>query len=273
MNTTTNALLLAWEWRVDVLLILLGMGWLYLHGWLTLRQKGHPIANGWRLLSYSAGLLTIAVALLSSIDRLGGLLFWVHMVQHLLLIMVAPPLLFLASPFPVGVWGLPRQGREWVAIILNRRSKLRSFLRRMGSPAIVWLTFVIMLFGWHDPSAYDAALRLEWVHDAEHLTFFIIGMLYWWQMIGAAPIFSKRLTMPQRLLYAISAVPPNMIVGVSLAFATEPMYKHYLTVPRISGLSALADLHLGGLIMWIPGSMMYILAGIVALGYVLQKDN
>ncbi len=273
MNTSINALLSGWEWRVEVLLVALVLGGLYVRGWLTLRQKGHLLGRGWRLACYVAGWLAVIIALLSPIDRLGGLLFWVHMAQHLLLIMVAPPLLWLAAPFPVGLWGMPAQARQLSATLLNRRSKARRFLRVAGAPGVVWLIFVTLLFAWHDPAAYNAALRSEWVHDAEHLSFFAIGMLYWWQMIGAAPIFSKRLTMPQRFIYAISAVPPNMVVGATLALASEPTYSHYLTVPRISTLTVMEDLHFGGLIMWIPGSMMYILAGIVALRFVLGGDS
>jgi cytochrome c oxidase assembly factor CtaG len=272
MDTLVRALL-SWEWRVDVLLVILTLATLYFLGWRRLRQRQQPLANKWRLASYAGGMLVIAIALMSPIDVLGTQLFWVHMVQHLLLVMVAPPLLFLGSPFPVGVWGLPRTGRLMIGRLLNRRSLLRNGLDRLSSPVIVWFVFVSLLWGWHEPAAYDAALRYEWVHDLEHLCFFGIGMLYWWRLTGAAPFFSRRLSPVQKILYALSVVPPNMIVGVVLSFAGQPTYTHYQTVPRISDLSVLEDQHFGGLIMWIPGSMMYIMVALYYLFRMLDGEN
>jgi putative membrane protein len=259
--------LLSWGWRADVTAVLALLTALYVLGWRRLRQLGHRPTTGWRLGAYLAGVLLLGLALMSPIDALGQQLFWMHMVQHLLLVMLAPPLLFLGAPFPTSIWGLPRQGRLLVARLLNQRSSLRALLMRASSPGIVWFVFVALLVGWHDPAAYDAALRSELIHDLEHLCFFGIGILYWWRLIGAAPLFSRRMTPLQRIIYALAVVPPNMLVGVVLSFAAEPTYLHYLTVPRISSLTVLQDQHFGGLLMWVPGSMMYIM---VALFYVYK---
>jgi len=263
--------LLSWGWRADILLVLLGLGALYVLGWRRLRSKSDQLATGWRLASYLGGLLTLTVALMSPIDTLASQLFWMHMVQHLLLIMLAPPLLFLAAPFPIAIWGLPLTGRGLVARLLSRNGRLRGALVRASSPGLVWFVFVSLLWGWHDPAAYDAALRSELVHDIEHLCFFGIGMLYWWRLVGAAPFFARRLTSLQRIIYVLAAVPPTVIVGVVLSFASTPSYKHYLTVPRISGLTVLQDQQLGGLIMWVPGGMMYIMVALLLVYRAMQQ--
>jgi cytochrome c oxidase assembly factor CtaG len=273
MNPVTSALLRSWGWRADVILILVLGALLYARGWRQLRRKGHGRATPLRLVSYYAGLIFVALALMSPIDVMGRQLFLMHMVQHLLLVMVAPPLLWLAEPFPMIVWGMPARARPIVVRLVSRKAGFRRFLLLFASPGIVWFLFVVAVVGWHDADAYNAALRFEWVHDLEHLSFFLMAMLFWWRLTGAAPVLTRRLGRPARIALAISAVPPNAILGAVIAFASEVIYTYYLAVPRLFGLSALEDQQLGGLIMWVPGSMMYIVAALVLIFRVLQEGN
>jgi putative membrane protein len=135
------------------------------------------------------------------------------------------------------------------------------------------MIFVIVLWGWHDPALYNAALRHGWVHDLEHLTFFATAMLLWWRITGAGPKLHQPIPLLGRVALAVAGVPPNMILGIFLAFSTTPLYSFYETMPRITSLSVLEDQTLSGLIMWIPGSMMYILAALIMLFTQMKQEE
>jgi len=271
MDPVLNALLLSWDWRVEVIAVLGMAGLLYSRGWWHLRRRQPRLATGRRLMAYLGGLTVLGLALMSPIDVLGGQFFFVHMIQHLLLVMIAPPLLLLANPFPFFLWGLPAGARRQIGQLLRRRTPFRRGLHSLTSPGLVWMTFVAFFVAWHDPKAYDAALRNELVHDLEHLTFFGTAMLFWWQVIGAGPLL-RSLSRGVRLGYVLAVVPVNMLTGVFIAFARQPIYTYYTAVPRLWGMTVMQDQMLGGVIMWIPGSMMYLLAALILISRLIQAE-
>lgn len=280
MDPITSATLRSWEWRAEVLIPLIVAGVVYFVGWRRLRLRGQrraSLANGWRLLAYWLGIALIALALLSPIDVLASQLFFMHMIQHLLLVMLAPPLLMLANPMPFLLWGLPsglrRRAGRVLSSVLHRQSSSRRYLRAVTGPGVAWMLFVIFLIGWHDPNLYQAALRSDVVHDFEHLTFFGTAMLYWWHVVGAGPHIHKRFSRPARVMYVIAAIPPNMLTGIAIAFAGQVIYTYYLSVPRLWGMTALDDQTLAGVIMWVPGSMMYIIAVLILTARWLQGEE
>lgn len=279
MDPTTKAILSSWNWRIEVIIVLAFAGTFFTAGWWRLRQRQRrgQLAKAWQPVSYSIGLLVIALALLSPIDALGSQLFLMHMIQHLLLIMVAPPLLLLTNPMPFMLWGIPgswrlRVGRG-IGRLLHRHSPVRKNLRLITSPGVLWLIWVILIFGWHDPTLYNAALQNNFVHDIEHLSFFTAGMVFWWHVTGAGPRIHKQPPLLGRIAFVIGAIPPNMLTGVVLAFATEPIYTFYTAVPRLWNISVLDDQRLGGIIMWVPGSMMYIIAALVLIAQMLANED
>lgn len=273
IDPITNALLRSWGWRVDVLLLSLLLGLFYTRGWWLLWGKGYRLASRQRLVSYWVGIGAIWLGLMSPIDVLAQNLFYFHMIQHLLLMMVAPVFLWLAEPFPIGVWGMPAFFRPFVVSLFTKNAPTRRIFLKLTSPMIIWLLFTFFLIGWHDPNAYNAALEVEWLHDLEHLTFFVPALIYWWRIIGAAPILTKRLSSLTRIALALAAVPPNAILGATIAFASEPIYSYYLTVPRLFGMTALEDQQIGGFIMWVPGSMMYIIAALIVVFRQFQAEE
>jgi cytochrome c oxidase assembly factor CtaG len=292
-----QALLLSWDLRPEVILLLGLAAVIYLRGWLRLRamplpethlsrraapglrgpakqsQEEHrPLAAGWRLATYWIGLATIGLSLMSPIDVLSGQLFFMHMTQHLLLTMVAVPLLLLGNPFPVLMWGLPKKARRPVSAVLSERSPVRRPLALATSPGVVWLLYIIALIGWHDPALYNLALRNGFVHDLQHLSFFITTALLWWHVLGVAPRLHRSMSVGQRIVYTISVVPVNMIIGVVIAFAPSPIYSHYLNVPRLLGLSVMEDQMIAGILMWIPGSEMFFWAGLIVLTQIVNAE-
>ena len=156
---------------------------------------------------------------------------------------------------------------------MNTDSRFRRALAAATRPMFTWLIFLTVYLGWHDATLYNAALRSSFVHDVQHITFFLAAMLFWWPVIGAAPQLHGRFPGLARMAYLIGMVPPNMFVGVTIAYATTVIYSYYESVPRIWGVSALEDQMIGGAIMWIPGSMMFILAALIVLARMFgEKD-
>ena len=269
---TLSKFLLTWEWDIFVIPVLFLTSSLYVLGWWRLRKGGHTqLAHGWRLAAYLGGQFSLVVALLSGVDIYQSSLFFFHMIQHEILIMVAPVLLLLGNPLPVMLWGMPRAGRRFFARLLGRRAAFRSYLARMSSPGTAWLIFTATIWLWHDPGAYQAAIHHDLIHYAEHITFFLAAMLFWWHITAAAPRVHRRLGLGKRIGLIILALVPNQILSVGIAMSENLLYDHYDTVPRVMALAPLDDQVLGGVIMWIPGGMMYVAAIIVLLlsaGYV-----
>lgn len=274
MNPLVQALLGPWELRPGVLLTLVPLTALYLIGWVRLRRRGaRKLASGWRLAAYLAGMGTLAMALMSPVDQLGGQLFFMHMIQHKLSIMVAAPLIWLGNPFPIGVWGLPGAGRRAVGAVLNQESPVRSALAAVTQPFVAWIAFVFVYIGWHDPGAYNAALRNGFVHDVQHITFFITAMLFWWHVIGAAPRLHKSVSPWVAIAMLIGVIPFNAIAGFVIANNDAVIYTYYESVPRIWGFSVLEDQAVGGVIMWIPGSEMFFQAAGAVLAMMFIRDK
>lgn len=272
MDPLTKALLLSWDLRIEVIALLVTLGVLHVIGWRNLRQRGRTrFANGWRLVSYLAGLFILALAVMSPIDVLSDQLFFMHMIQHLLMMMFAAPLIMLANPFPTFLWALPRDLRVRVGRWFQPGHRLHQTLQQILTPGITWMIFISVYLGWHDPYLYDLALRNNFVHDVEHITFFGVALLFWWRITGAGPQIGRRMPNLMRAAYSVSLVPPNMLAGVAITFATSPIYSHYTTIPRLYGVSVMDDQTWSGLIMWIPGSMMYILAAIFLIGIQMNQ--
>lgn len=272
-----TALLLSWSLRADITVVLSLAGLAYFLGWQRLRpsrrsipsRKGHErtrfLATRWRLSSYLCGIAAMMFTLMSPIDVLGGHMFFIHMIQHLLLVMVIPPLLLIANPLPFMLWGIPSQIRIYVGRCLSKGSPFRETLTTLTRPGLVWLFFILSFIGWHDPWMYNKALSSKLLHDLEHLTFFGSAMLYWWHITRAGPRIHHHFTDKMRVTYLLATVPANMLAGVAITFASQPLYNYYRSVPRLWGISLMQDQMLGGIIMWIPGSMMYLAAVIIVL--------
>jgi putative membrane protein len=274
MDPTLIVLLLSWAWRPEIILTLGLAAGLHLTGrWRLKQRSGRRIVAPWRTVSYLSGLAVLGIALMSPIDVLSAQFFFMHMIQHLLLVMVASVLLLIADPMPIMIWGLPSGLRLEAGRLLRPESAFRRTVRSLTTPGLVWLYFVAVLVGWHDPGAYNLALESELVHNLEHITFFGTAMLLWWHVIGSAPHIHKRLSSGVRIGYVLSVVPASAITGVAIAFAGKPIYTYYTTVPRLGTMTVLEDQMLAGVIMWIPGSMMYIIAALVLIARMIRAED
>ncbi len=281
MSDTASAFLRSWEFRPIIIILLALLGGSFTLGWIRLRQlsktRSQPVslAAPWRLISYWAGLLLLFLALVSPIEVLSGQLFLMHMIQHLLIAMFAPPLLLIADPMPIIMWGLPVGLRKQIgATLFAKNAPARPFLQAITKPIVAWGLFFMFLWGWHDGNMYNLTLRSAWVHDLEHVTFFYTAMLLWWHITGAGPVLHKRFSYPGRIAFTLGCIPANMIAGVAIALAETVIYTYYETVPfRTWGISVLEDQRIGGAIMWVPGSMMYAIAVIVLVALWMRAQE
>ncbi len=282
MDPVLRGLLLSWELRPVFILFLLTLAILYTIGWTRLRRKSvnSTLANRWRLTAYWVAFAIVIIALMSPIDILGAELFYFHMIQHLLLTMIAAPLVMLANPMPFIMWGLPRKprkrfGRMIAWMISGKESLGRKILRQATKPGVCWFIMLALLWIWHEPPMYNLALRNEFWHDIEHIAFFWSAILYWWHAIGAAPHIHPKMARIFRVGYLFGGIPVTFILGVKIAFATGILYTYYETRPRLPviGLSVADDQILGGIIMWVPGSMMYFAAALVLVARWMQEQQ
>ena len=208
---------------------------------------------------FSAGYVVLTLALVSPLDRGAAYLFTLHMLQHMLLLLVAPPLLALAVPPTLLGW-------------VFQRPALRRVLRALWAPVPAFVLYNGVLLAWHVPAAYDATLRSPWIHATEHATFVAAGVIFWGVIVSPAPAL-VRASYGLRLALLLGADVVNFVLGFALAFAGRSFYTPYTEVGRLWGLSPLDDLKLGGALMWVMGQMMYAVPMLILINVILWRDK
>lgn len=225
---------------------------------VRLRRRPRDRRARTRAAFFYAGLLTIVISVVGPIDTYSTKLFWVHMIQHVLLLTVAAPLIVMGAPW-MSIWRpLPLGFRRSAAGAIAKdrwAAPLREAGRFLSRPAGAWLAFSLNLVLWHLPGAYDLTLRHLWVHALEHISFLVFGILLWAQVIESPPLRS-RLRADQRVYYIVGASVVGWALSLVLAFAPSPLYPVYAHLAdRPGGISALTDQQLAAGIMLVPGSL------------------
>jgi putative membrane protein len=231
-------------------------------------DSGRVALERWRTTAFACALAVSVLALQEPVDSLADELFWMHMVQHVLLLVVVAPLALLAAPW-MRMWrALPLAARRGIAAWAIRGrtpAPLRAAARGAGRPAVAWTLLIGDLVAWHIPAAYDLTLRSDAVHYTEHASFLVFALVAWAQVIDSPP-FHSRLTYPQRVLFALFSMIGGWALALVLAFASTPWYGVYSHLGhRAGGISALTDQHLGAGIMWVPASIPWAVAVFVLL--------
>lgn len=259
------------EWRFEPLVVL-GLG-LALAIWIALARRvagRHPWRPHprWRSAAFISALAVIGVALTSPIEAYEGQLFSVHMLQHMLLQLVAAPLLLLGAPMTISLRAASAPVRRRLLRVLRSR-----VVTMLSFPLLAWVLFAAVNWGWHFSDLYDQALENPWLHDLQHGTFLAAALLFWLPVIGADPV-RWRLPHPVRLFYLFLAMPQNSFLGVALMGAPTVLYPHYLTNVRSWGPSPLVDQNVGGMLMWVGGDVAFLLAmGLVVAAWVRAEDR
>ena len=239
-----------------------------------LRSLGTPrrFHGSWRPAAFYLGLGAVAAALVSPLDRLADGLFLAHMGQHVLLTMVAVPLILLGAPIIPVLRGVPRRARRAVVIPVLRSPPVRAALKTLAHPVVGWLLFVGAFLGWHLPLAYEAALESDGLHVLEHVSFAAGAYLFWRTAIDPLPL---RPTLPYlaRVPYLFVTLVPNFVLGAFLAFSPNPWYATYEVAAPLHGLTAIEDQEVGGVLMWIAGSFIIGAATLINLGLAVRTEQ
>ena len=223
----------------------------------------------WEGIWFACGWLALFVALVSPLHAWGRVLFSAHMSQHEVLMLVAAPLLVLGRPLVVFLWAFPvnwsrRLGNIAKIPLIERTWHLFTI------PLVAWLVHAVALWIWHVPVLFDAVLQNEWVHTLQHLSFLISALLFWWALIHGP---QGAMGYGAAVLYLFTTSIHSGALGALLTVAGSVWYPSYIPLTASWGLTPLEDQQLGGLIMWIPAGLVYVIAGLALFaGWLREAD-
>lgn len=275
----------AWLLTPDIVLATAVMAALYIVGMVRRRASRVPVP-WWRHLLFFSGLAAVFLALQSSIDPIAERLFLVHQIQHLLLRMIGPMLLALSWPQGILSAGLPSSSHRGILAPVMTNNFVRRLFRFLARPAVATGLFIGTLYVWQIPRYHDFALLNEPVHYAMHATMLLSGILFWWRIFDRRPpasavqleeeegpqrhsrkgrSVSRGLRYGIRLMMLWLVILSNILIGAYTALKTTVLYSAYDLAGRLFGFSALADEEIGGIILWIPSSMMCLVAVLIVI--------
>ncbi len=255
-------LLRAWSFPLVPLVSLSVALVLYLRGWRMARLTRGRELPAWRAACFAAGLISLWVALASPIEALDDYLLAAHMMQHFILMSIAPPLIVLGAPVVPILRGMPRVViRRWLQPVF-RAGWLRAIVHTVTHPVFAWIAMNVAYLGWHVPAAFELTFRSEYIHDFEHVCFFATSLGFWWVVLAPWPARAcwRRWAM---IPYLLSADILNTVLSATLAFSGRVLYPSYAEAPRICFLSPLKDQVAAGAEMWVLNSLVFLIPAVV----------
>lgn len=272
MITDTQALLRSWSPPVAVNASLCLATVLYMRGWIGLRAARSKPISAWRLAAFLAGAAGIWLAIASPLAAFDNVSLTVHMVQHVLLMSVSPPLILLGWPALPLLRGLPQSvARQAIGPAL-RLEPVRLVGRVIRHPALCWLAAAFALVGWHLPGVFEAALRSDWLHELEHVSFLGAGLLFWWPVVQPWPSTPRwpRWSIP---LYLFCATLPCDVLSAFLAFCGRVVYLSYLSGPRTFAMSPLQDQECASAFMWVSVTLVLLVPAVLVTMEILSPPR
>ncbi|MDB5953781.1 cytochrome c oxidase assembly protein [Ramlibacter sp.] len=261
-----------WQWDLAPwLLFLLGLsGFGYALGLhrLWTNAGGRRGVSPQQAGAFALGWLSLVIALVSPLDPLGGRLFSAHMLQHELLMVLAAPLLVLGRPLATWTWALTPAQRRVVGRLFQRRGWV-GFWSTLTDPLVAWALHALALWAWHIPTLFDAALQNEAVHIAQHVSFLGTALFFWWSVLGHDP--RGRYGPGHSAAYLFTTMMHTSALGALLSLAPTPWYSPYIPLTGALGMDPVDDQQLGGLIMWVPAALAYVIAALAVLGKMLTR--
>ena len=259
-------LMRAWSFEPLVVISLMLSGLLFIIGLHRLKRKS---IRTWEALCFALGWLALFVALVSPVHAWGRVLFSAHMSQHEILLLVAAPLLVLGRPLIAFLWALPM---HWSRRLGNvaKTGAINRVWRTLTIPLVAWLLHAVALWVWHIPVLFEAVLKYESIHTLQHLSFLLSALLFWWALIHGP---RGAMGYGAAVLYLFTTSVHSGVLGALLAVAGTAWYPSYTGLTTSWGLTPLEDQQLGGLIMWIPASLVYLVAGLALFaGWLREAD-
>jgi putative membrane protein len=267
---TIGGILFDWSFEPMVVLALAGavVVWLALVRRIDRAHPATPVPRR-RTVAFLSGLFAIAVALLSGIEAYDTTLFSIHMVQHLLLTLVAAPLIALGAPITTLLRAATPNVRRTVLLpILHSR-----LLRLLSFPVVSWLVFAGVMWGTHFSPLFDASLEDPLIHDLEHALYLGAGLLFWWPAVGLDPS-PWRMPHPVRAMYVFLQMPQNTFLAVTILNSSVALYAHYATLGRAWGPTVLEDQQIAGGLMWLGGDILFLVAlAAILAGWMIHEQR
>jgi cytochrome c oxidase assembly factor CtaG/cytochrome c2 len=242
----------AWSFDPAIVACLTASAFLYWQG--ARRERGITAREQY---AFWSGWAALAFALLSPLHPAGEVLFSAHMVQHEVLMLVAAPLLVVGRPLVPFLWGLPFAWRRAVGRVSKSQGVERAW-RAITHPLAAWTIHLVALWLWHAPPLFDATLESDWVHTLQHASFLGSALLFWWSLLGGR---EHRMRSGAAVLYVFTTAVHTSVLGALLTFAPVALYPAYSNTAAW-GLTAIEDQQLGGLVMWVPGGVVFTVAGL-----------
>jgi putative membrane protein len=272
MPLPVQAALASWSPPIPLTLATLLLALIYLRGWWRLHATSLNVIAPWRASSFLLGLFLIWLALGSPLAAFDEQLLTVHMMQHLLLMTFAPPLILLGAPVMPVLHGLPKSLVQSVVSPLFRWAPLQRAGHVLSQPVVCWLAAAAALVCWHIPAAFTLALRSEPWHVVEHTCFLTAGFLFWWPIVQPWPSTAK---VPQWsiLLYLFMATLPCDILSGFLLFSDRVAYRIYLSTPRSFDISVLADQECAAALMWTCVTIVYLIPAVILTNGLLSQSS
>lgn len=241
----------------------------YVRGWLAVRKTRPRELPAWRAACFVGGLVWMWLAIASPIDALDDDLLAAHMIQHFILMSIAPPLIMLGAPAVPLLRGLPQWVTRNVAGPLLRMRWLHGTTRFITHPAAAWLLMNVAYLGWHVPAMFELTFRSDAIHNFEHACFFFTSLSFWWVVVAPWPAQARwpRWTV---IPFLLSADILNTILSATLAFSGRVLYPSYAAAERITRLSALQDQVAAGAEMWVLNSTVMLLPAFIITLQLLQ---
>src|SRR6201988_2108491 len=234
---------------------------LYLRGWRMARATRDRELPAWRAACFVAGLLPRWMAIAPPIDALDDYLLAAHMIQHFILMSIAPPLIVLGAPVVPMLRGVPRSLiRRWLQPLF-RAGWLRAIERIVTHPVFGWFAMNTAYLGWHVPAAFELTFRSERIHDFEHVCFFATSLAFWWVVLSPWPM---RARWPRWAMipYLLTADILNTVLSATLTFSGRVLYPSYAAAPRVCFLTPLKDQIAAGAEMWVLNSLVFLLPAV-----------
>jgi putative membrane protein len=261
LTETGRALTGDWTWPPFIWIPLLLTAVLYGIGITKMRRRtARRRSSLWQILWFALGWISLVIALDSPLHELGEQLFWVHMTQHEVLMLISAPLLILGRPHIAFLWALPSGWRQSAGTV-SRLRILRGFWAFASAPLSAWLVSAFALWIWHIPYLFDQTLRSDWIHAAQHTTFLATALIFWWPVVSR----TRSLGYGGGLVYVFTTILHTSVLGALLTFAPRPWYSSYVLTAPAWHVSALEDQQIGGLIMWIPAGTLLLMVALVLL--------
>lgn len=269
LDALTGGVLRAWSFPVLPFVGLAIATGLYLRGFLLARRTRPRELPTWRAASFLGGVLALWLAIASPIDALDDFLLTAHMIQHFILMSVAPPLIILGNPLVPMLRGLPRWLIRKPLRPLFASRGLQTVVHALTHPGVIWLAFNVAYLAWHTPPAFEATFRSETIHNLEHLCFFVTSLGFWWIVLQPWPS-QPRWPRWSAIPYLLSADLINTILSALLAFSGRVFYPSYAAAPRVTHLTALEDQIAAGSEMWVLNSLVMLVPAMLLTMYFLN---